>query len=212
MLDPRDAALLAACPVVAMPRHGELPPMATGMRLVVAANGLFVQARLPWLECVAQCGHIDATLPLPYGSLAPQLALSFGVIPAGLLRQFVQMARQASPTETAAAIIHCANTGALRMAPCETIEADGLHVIYRPPLLAASEQVVVDLHSHGDGRAFFSAQDDLDDRAIKLCGVFGRVRSHHPEARFRLAINGLFIDLCERWDDFIGLARMEGSE
>ncbi|MES2260579.1 MAG: PRTRC system protein A [Pseudomonadota bacterium] len=211
MIDPRDAALLAACPVVAMPRYGVLPPLEVGLRLVVAANGLFVQVCLPWLDCVAQCGGIDATLPLPYGQLTPRIALSFGVVPAALLRQFVLIARRALPAETAAAIIHCAHAGTLRLAPCETVDADSKHVVYRPPLLAATEQVVLDLHSHGDAPAFFSEQDDLDDRTIKLCGVFGRVRSRHPEARFRLAINGMFIDLCDRWDDFIGMARMEGE-
>lgn len=212
MTDPRDAALLAAFPVVAMPRYGELPPLVAGMRLVAATNGLFVQVHLPWLDCIAPCGSIDAKLPLPYGIVNPLLRLSFGVVPAALLRQFVVWARRALPAETAAAIVYCASTGKLRLASCETVEADGGHVVYRPPSLSSTEQVAVDLHSHGEAPAFFSAQDDLDDRAIKICGVFGQVRSRHPEARFRLAINGLFIDLCDRWNEFIGLARMEGVE
>jgi PRTRC genetic system protein A len=212
MLDPRDAALLAACPAIAMPRHGELPPLKTGQRIVVAANGVFVQLPLPWLDCVAPCGSLDARLPLPYGTLTPRLMLSFGVIPAELLRQFVRLARQSAPDETAAVIVHCTRTKALRLVACETISADRVRVIYRTPPLAATEQAVVDLHSHGDAPAFFSAQDDLDDRAIKLCGVFGRVHSRHPEARFRLAINGLFIDLCDRWDEFIGLPLIEGDK
>jgi len=211
MTDPRDAALQAACPVIAAPRHGELPPMAPGLRIVAAANGLFVQVRLPWLDCLQRCGSVDLALPLPYGTLAPWLRLAFGVVPADLLRQFVGQARCAAPNETAAAIVHCARSGALRLAACETAEADSAHLVYLPPLLAASEQVAVDLHSHGEAAAFFSPLDDADDRAIKICGVFGRVHSRHPEARFRLAINGLFIDLAEQWDSVIGLARQEGG-
>ena len=34
MLDPRDQALLAACPVVAAPRFGKLPEMANGQRII----------------------------------------------------------------------------------------------------------------------------------------------------------------------------------
>lgn len=211
MTDPRDAALLAACPVIAAPRHGDLPPMALGLRIVAAANGLFVQVRLPWLDCLQRCGSVNPALPLPYGTLVPWLHLSFGVIPADLLRQFVAQARRAAPNETAAAIVHCAHAGALRLAACETVAADADHVVYQPPLLAASEQVAVDLHSHGEAAAFFSPLDDADDRAIKICGVFGRVHSRHPEARFRLAINGLFIDLADQWDNVIGLARLEGG-
>ncbi len=208
MTDPRDAALLAAFPVIAAPCHGILPPMTPGLRLVIAANGLFVQVKLPWLDCLQRCGGVDSGLPLPYGALSPWLRLSFGVVPAGLLRQFVALARYAAPNETAAAIIHGERTGMLRLATCETVEADRDHVIYRLPVLAATEQVAVDLHSHGDAPAFFSALDDADDHAIKLCGVLGGVRSRHPEARFRLAINGLFIDLCDQWDSVIGLTRL----
>ena len=211
MTDPRDAALQAACPAIAAPRHGDLPPMALGLRIVAAANGLFVQVRLPWLDCLQRCGSVDPALPLPYGTLAPWLRLSFGLIPAGLLRQFVTQARYAAPNETAAAIVYSACTGALRLAACETVTADADHVVYQPPLLAASEQVAVDLHSHGEAAAFFSPMDDADDRAIKICGVFGRVQSRHPEARFRLAINGLFIDLAGQWDSVIGLARLAGG-
>lgn len=211
MTDARDAALLAAFPVIAAPRHGSLEPMTSGLRLVVAANGVFVQVRLPWLDCLQRCGGIDTGLPLPYGTLSPWLQLSFGVIPADLLRQFIAMARRAAPDETAAAIIHGERTGMLRLAACETIEADSDHIIYRHPVLAATEHVAVDLHSHGDAPAFFSALDDADDRAIKLCGVFGRLRSRHPEARFRLAINGLFIDLCDQWDNVVGLSKLEGE-
>ncbi|MBY0240176.1 MAG: PRTRC system protein A [Burkholderiaceae bacterium] len=210
MTDLRDAALLAACPVIAMPKYGPLPPLASSLRLVIAANGLFVQVRLPWIDCIESCGAIDAGLPLPYGSLAPRLRLAFGVIPSELLRQFVAQSRRTVPTETAAAIIYCARTGALRLASCTPLTADSTHIAYRLPPLAATEQIVVDLHSHGDAPAFFSPQDDADDRAIKICGVFGRVRSRHPEARFRLSINGMFVDLCDRWDEVIGLARMEG--
>lgn len=210
MTDLRDAALLAACPVIAMPKYGPLPPMASSLRLVVAANGLFLQVRLPWIECIEPCGAIDPRLPLPYGELAPRLSLAFGVIPSELLRKFVALSRRALPAETAAAIIYCARTGELRLEQCETITADSMHIVYRPPTLATTEQTVIDLHSHGDAPAFFSPQDDADDRSIKICGVFGRVRSRHPEARFRLSINGMFVDLCDRWDEVIGLARMEG--
>jgi PRTRC genetic system protein A len=211
MTDPRDAALLAACPVIAAPRYGALPAMAAGLRLVAAANGVFAQVRVPWLDSLQPCGGIAPGLPLPYGTLAPWLRLSFGVIPADLLRRFAAQARRAAPDETAAAIIHCGRTGALRLAPCQTLEADFEHVVYRPPPLAATEQVAVDLHSHGDAAAFFSATDDADDRAIRICGVFGRMRCRHPEARFRLTINGLFIDLDDRWDSVIGLPRLEGD-
>ena len=41
--DPRDAALQRACPTVPAPRFGLLPEMQNGQRLLIAANGVFVQ-------------------------------------------------------------------------------------------------------------------------------------------------------------------------
>ena len=52
----------------------------------------------------------------------------------------------------------------------------------------------MDLHSHGASGAFFSTQDDTDDRAsgeVKLAGVVGRVNDA-PEWQFRLAACGVF--------------------
>lgn len=204
MSDPRDVALMAACPVIAAPRFGALPAMARGQRLVMAANGLFVQIRLPWMACLQRCGSVDPGLALPYGLLGPSLTFPFGAIPTPLLRGFLAQARRAAPIETAAVIVHCERSNALRLAACGTVEADADHIVYRHPPLAATEQIAVDLHSHGDEPAFFSAQDDADDQAIRICGVFGLVRERQPEVRFRLAINGMFIDLRDRWQAYFG--------
>lgn len=68
-LDPRDAALQSTCPVVIAPRFGALPPMLPGQRLIAAANGLFVQVKLDWLDCVHCLTPQGLGLPLPYGSL-----------------------------------------------------------------------------------------------------------------------------------------------
>ena len=56
-MDPRDQALLAACPVVAAPRFGALPDMGNGQRIIVARNGWFVQTKLDWLDSIVALGH-----------------------------------------------------------------------------------------------------------------------------------------------------------
>ena len=50
MMDVRDIALQAACPVIAAPRFGPLPDMVNGQRIILAANGVFVQVKLDWLR------------------------------------------------------------------------------------------------------------------------------------------------------------------
>ena len=80
MMDLRDVALQTACPVVAAPRYGELPPMANGQRVVVAANGLFVQIKLDWLDCMQRLTPAVPGMPLPYGRVDERRELVEGEI------------------------------------------------------------------------------------------------------------------------------------
>ena len=58
--------------------------------------------------------------------------------------------------------------------------------------MARDETVAVDLHTHGRGPAFWSADDDRDDQGIAVAGVFGLLDQPAPMACFRLVINGLY--------------------
>ena len=102
-MDARDIALQAACPVVIAPRFGGLPEMNPGQRLVVAANGLFVQVKLDWLDCIHCLTPQGLGVPLPYGDVAERLGFSFGVLPIRLIEQFVAAARRSLPNEAAPA-------------------------------------------------------------------------------------------------------------
>ena len=62
MTDPRDEALQRACPVLAAPLFGVLPAMENGQRVIVASNGVFVQVKRDWLDCVERLGGIDAAI------------------------------------------------------------------------------------------------------------------------------------------------------
>jgi len=53
----------------------------------------------------------------------------------------------------------------------------------------------VDLHSHGHGAAYFSAEDDADDIGINIAGVFGNLDLPKPTCRFRLVVGRARIDL-----------------
>jgi PRTRC genetic system protein A len=70
------------------------------------------------------------------------------------------------------------------------------HVRYRRPQLDDDEHLVVDLHSHGHLSAFFSTQDDRDDRGeFKIAGVIGNCDRGQCSTAFRLCANGLFLPL-----------------
>ena len=198
-LDPRDAALQSTCPVVIAPRFGPLPPMPPGQRLIAAANGLFVQVKLDWLDCLHCLTPQGLGLPLPYGSLKEHLRFAFGVLPIQLIGQFVDAGRHSLPNESAGALIYSRSSGRLRLAICEPARCSPTRIDYRLPPMAADETLAVDLHTHGRLPAFWSDEDDRDDQGIKVAGVFGRLHEERPDACFRLGLNGLYLPLAHPW-------------
>ncbi|MDF3831429.1 PRTRC system protein A [Cupriavidus basilensis] len=198
-MDLRDIALQTTCPVLAAPCFGALPDMANGQRLIVAANGLFVQVKLDWLDCVHCLTPDGVGLPLPFGSMQERLSFSFGVLPIRLIEAFIEAGRQGLPDEVAGVLIYSRRTQALRLALCEPVRTSPLQIEYRVPPLADDETVAVDLHTHGHGAPFWSADDDRDDQGIKVAGVFGHLHHPKPCAEFRLVLNGLYKALPHPW-------------
>lgn len=198
-MDVRDAALQAACPVVIAPRFGPLPDMDAGQRLVMAANGLFVQVKVDWLDCIRCLTPKGIGLPLPYGAVAERLHFSFGVLPIRLIERFIEAGRQSLPNEAAGALIYSRTNGGLRLALCEPVRCTPARIDYRVPPMATDESLAVDLHTHGRAAAFWSGDDDRDDLGIKIAGVFGRLQEPRPDACFRLVINGLYRPLPHPW-------------
>lgn len=198
MIDARDHALQASCPVLPAPRFGDLPSMANGQRILVAANGVFVQVRLDWLDCIHRLAPA-VPLPLPYGDVRERMAFSFGRLPIDLIEQFVEVGRRCLPRETAGALIYSRATGRLRLVMHSADSASPAHIGYRACALAADETLAVDLHTHGTLPAFFSATDDRDDTGIKVAGVFGNLDQSRPSARFRLVLNGVYRTLPHPW-------------
>ena len=54
--------------------------------------------------------------------------------------------------------------------------------------------VLLDLHSHGAMRAFWSATDDADEQGFRVYGVIGRL-DEQPEIRLRLGVYGYWFPL-----------------
>lgn len=76
-------------------------------------------------------------------------------------------------------------------------QATPSRLVYRTPLLAGNRHIVCDIHSHGHGRAFFSATDDADDaHATKITLVIGRLGGpDSPEFASRLCAGGMLLPL-----------------
>lgn len=207
MLDPRDTALQAACVLIAAPRFGPLPAMPTGQRMVLAANGLFLQVRLSWLSCLIRVGVTHPQLSVPYGALEERVQFRFGPLPTEHMSAFIQAGRQRLPDELAGGLVYSASKHCLRLQLFDALFADPGHVTYRLPMLASDEVLAVDLHTHGTAPAYFSSDDDRDDNGIKVAGVFGNLDRPKPSARFRLVIGGLHVPLPNPWEPDLGAGR-----
>lgn len=199
-VDPRDAALQSSCPVVVAPRYGALPDMQNGQRVVVAANGVFVQVKLDWLDCMLRIAELPAAPPLPYGTVKMRIAFAFGVIPVCLLESFVAAGRMRLPNEIAGGLIYSRRSGTLRLQVYDALRASPDGVAYRMPPLDEDESIAIDLHTHGRTCACWSPIDNSDDRGIKVAGVFGHLHREKPSAAFRLAVNGCYHPLRHPWE------------
>jgi len=200
MIDSRDEALQRACPVLAASLFGALPAMENGQRVIVASNGVFLQVKRDWLDCIERIGGTDVALPLPYGGVTPSIQFTFGTIPVVLLEAFIAAGRAGLPNEIAGGLIYSAQRHTLRLAIYESVRSTAHGIDYRLPHLAADESIAVDLHTHGLLPAFWSATDDRDDRSVKVTGVFGNLDREQPSAAFRLVVNGMYRPLANPWE------------
>jgi PRTRC genetic system protein A len=135
----------------------------------------------------------------PYGTVEEKVEFAFGRLGSALqeLQAFAAEARAALPNEYAAWIIWDAQKQKLQYRPLPATSATPGSITFDRPALAEHESLAIDLHSHGDSAAFFSATDDADDAGeVKIAGVFGGLGAgSEPDVAFRLCVLGMFIPL-----------------
>lgn len=189
-----DATLQAVTPTVMVPRHEPFRPMTEcGHRFLVARDGLWLEVKRPWVAAVLPLALQD-NVAMPYGWLKSFVDLRCGRVPAHVVTAFVSYAMRTPDIEVAGGAIWNEETGNWRFQAFEAIESSGEHIHYKRPDLTNVEHLVIDMHSHGHGRAFFSHTDNDDDRGeVKLAMVFGHVGgANGPEIMVRLCAMGLF--------------------
>ncbi|KVW14026.1 hypothetical protein WK91_21260 [Burkholderia cepacia] len=195
-----DNALFDSAPVAAVPRHAEFAPLLNvGHRFLLAAEGLFVEIRRPWLHLIQQVAPIEGACPRPpYGSIDAKIEFAFGRISAAEphLRRFATAAAGAAPNEHAAWIVWNETSKELVYREVEVTSSTPTAITINRPALADDESLAFDLHSHGAGPAGFSATDDADDAGeVKIAGVIGGVGTANPSVAFRLCALGKMITL-----------------
>jgi len=136
------------------------------------------------------------SFPTPYGALEKKIETSFGKIPVDLIGQFLVDARESFPNEFGAWLIWDDRSKQLRYQAMHSIEAGPAYLAAIRPDLEDHESLAVNLHSHARLKAFFSSEDNRDDRhEVKISGVIGSLDKDQPTAAFRICTGGVFIDL-----------------
>lgn len=200
MLDYLDYITQGICPTLPVPKHGELPAMDNGHRFLVAADGLWIEIKRPWLHMIWPLAQ-QTGVAIPYGSLRRKAQFSFGKLPVDLILDFANDATAALPNEAAGWLIWNEDTpafkGHLQYLQIRPVSAGNGHIQFERPALAPYQSVAVDLHSHGAGPAFFSAQDNQDDAGeVKISGVIGSLTPEGdrlPTVEFRICALGITV-------------------
>lgn len=191
-MDKRDIALQRVCPIVAVPKFSPLEPLAqNGERIVMAANGTFLEVRRSWARFVRKVGALDTVVP--FGELQESTTYFTPTLPRELLNEFVRWARQDSHVEIGANIVWNELTKQFRLIRSRTVHGTSSRLDYKIPDLDPNEQIVIDCHSHSTGKAYFSSTDNEDDAdAVKIAFVVGHCHLPQQSVKMRLCIRGQF--------------------
>lgn len=195
-MDARDVALQSVTPTVMVPRFSVLDELSdAGNRLLMAANGIWLEVCLAWLYLRMPVG-LPPLVPVPYGEVTESMRFKFGRLPRTMVTQFIEIARTRCPNECAAWVIWNESSGEWRLQMLEERSVGRCHVDTILPVLADGEHMVIDLHSHGLLPAFFSSTDNGDDKGdLKVAGVIGNLDQEEVTTAFRLCVNGMFMTL-----------------
>lgn len=164
--------------------HGLEGKQGPAFDYILAANGVFIQAENGLLAARIRIADVVVKGLAP---VTEKIALTYGLLPAQLLREGLAWTQRAPETERFFAIR----------------QDDSGHG-YRldiPPQLGSASQVryqtgsgpaVAEFHSHGRHSAHFSATDNADEQGCRIYGVIGRLDQPIPQLTMRLGIYGYF--------------------
>ncbi len=162
----------------------------SGSGVFIEAEGDLMAARIP----------ISRSPVRGLAELRPKVVLRHGPIPVALLHRAISKMQQDPGSEYYAAVSLGTSGYELRF-PAQFGEK--AKVEYAVP----EGRIILDLHSHGSMKAFFSPTDDTDEQALRIYGVVGNLPGA-PLLRLRVGVYGYFMavdtgifDWSPFWDD-----------
>ena len=152
---------------------------------IIASNGIFIEAegsliaaRIPVAEC-----EIRGLAPIE-----TKISLTYGSIPQRFFDLALDLFLADSSSEHYVAVV--GDAGYHFYIPVQDKSAGS--VVYE-----VITSVVLEMHSHGHGGAWFSSTDNVDETGLKLYGVVGELNAT-PIVKLRIGAYGYFKDLSWR--------------
>ena len=164
---------------------------AQAYQYILAANGLFVRAETRfWQACLlVAAAEVRGLQPLQ-----PRFRLKIGRLPATLLTAVIADARQqqnaAGSLNEALYQFHHDGHQVRLLRPRQQATASRVQTS-QPP----SPTLLLELHTHGQLPAYWSATDDQDEQGACLYGVLGQLHEARPQLRLRLGVYGYWQEL-----------------
>ena len=150
---------------------------------ILAGNGLFVRARSPLLGATVLITPAEVRGLLP---LEEKVELTQGRIP-WMLYDLAVSVLAAEPNRERYLAVTWEGKYHLKV-PSQEGTAGGVEYERLP-------NTVLDIHSHGTMRAFFSGTDDRDEQGFRIYMVMGRFDTLLPDVEIRVGVYGYFAPL-----------------
>lgn len=200
LTNPLDRACLLVTPTLMAPRFGVLPEIKESeQRFIIASDGVYIEARTPTIH--ARLRVSETKQPFPYGKVEETIKLYGGRIPFDVIEQARKRATGSSPKEWGGSICWTPERGYWLDEP-EILVQTSASLSYRNTV--DDSALVVDIHSHGLHKSFFSKTDNEDDRergGVYIAAVIGECSSASASEvatmmiTMRMVINGHLIKL-----------------
>lgn len=190
-----DQAIAAVAPLYPACHVGNLPTLNNFCkRYIVACDGVHLESRNAHLHVAFNVAPSEQTLP--YGMQQQFITLAHGLIPLALFNEAQRRAQTDAPKEWAGWIVWNDTANCYELREGCVISAGAAHVRYQLP--DDLNNLIVDIHSHGHGDAYFSQVDNNDDRAtggLYFSMVLGQCHQVCMTHVMRINVDGSFFPI-----------------
>ncbi len=167
-----------------------LPPFdVMAYEYIFASNGTFLRAENRFMEAIIPILEAPQSTVRGLHMLSASIALKVPPIPASVLQDILVDARKMrTDTDQLNEVLYRFHYDGIRVR-IERPSQDTTPVSVEA-MGDGGADVILEIHSHGNMRAFWSSTDDADEKGFRIYGVIGRLDSDAPEIRLRVGVYG----------------------